>query len=166
MATTGTNNNNPAVLRRVTASSNKNTMTFTSVPQGQIDTPDASANITTDSTITKIDFALGGIRTRAAEGGKRDFKFVKTQPDYNRTGVGATKVLDQYGRVLVIDGANIKVEKTASGQPKFATTSTTLDADAAPGNKTYAGNQGLVYYTKITGGSTVVTLEVGDQLAS
>ena len=166
MATTGTNNNNPAVLKRVTADSNKNTMTFTSVSLGQMDTPDASANKTTDSTITKIDFALGGIRTRAIEGGKRDFKVIKTLPDYNRTGAGATKVLDQYGRVLVIDGANIKVEKTSSGQPKFSMTSTTLDADNAPGNKTYSGNQGLIYYTKMTGGSAVVTLEVGDQLAS
>jgi hypothetical protein len=62
MATTGTNNNTPAVVRRVGASSNKNTMTFTSVAQGQLETPDASANKTTDSVISKIDYALGGLR--------------------------------------------------------------------------------------------------------
>lgn len=160
MATTGTNNNNPAVLRRVGPGSNKNTMTFTSVPQGQMDTPDISALKTTDSSISKVDIALGGIRTRSVVGGKRDFKYIKTVKDYNLTGAGAARVLDQYGRVLVIDGAEIKVEKTASGQPKFLATSTTLDADNSPGNKTYAGNNGLTYYTKMTGGFGVDTLSV------
>jgi hypothetical protein len=166
MATTGTNNNTPAVVRRVGASSNKNTMTFTSVAQGQLETPDASANKTTDSVISKIDYALGGLRQVSKLGGKRDYTFITTEKDYNLTGTGATKVLDQYGRVLVINGANIEVEKTAAGQPKFSTTATTFSADLAPGTKSYEDNTGLVYFTKMTAGSSVTTLTVGDQLAS
>lgn len=160
MATSGSLNNKPAVIRRVTSSSDQNTVTFTSVTQGQMDTADPSALITTDSVISKIDVSLKGIAGCSPLGGKRDFSSIKTVKDYNRTGLGTPKILDMYGRVVVIDGTDIKVEKTSSGQPKFAVTNTTLDADNAPGNLSYAGNKGLVYYTKMTAGSSVTTLDV------
>lgn len=164
MATTGTLNNKPAVVRRVTSDNDKNTMTFIGVTNGQLDTPD---NYYTTSTVqSKINVTLGGITSIAKVGGKRDFTVLKTIKDYNRTGAGSTRVLDQYGRVLVIDGTDIKVEKTATGQPKFVTTATTLTADNAPGNLAYADNKGLTYYVKMTPKVAVTTLTVGDELAS
>lgn len=166
MATQGTNNNNPAVVRRVGSASNKNTISFEKVDQGQIEAPDASAAVTTKSNLSRLDTKLGGIRTSAVVGGKRDFTVIKTLKDYNTTGNGATKVYDLYGRVLVINGADIEVEKTASGQPKFEATSTTLSSDVSPGNRTYEQNQGLIYYTKMTASKLPITLEVGDALAS
>jgi hypothetical protein len=166
MATTGTANNKPAIISRVTSSSDKNSITFNSVTLGQLNTPDKSSLVTADSVISKIDVTLSGLTHTSVIGGKRDFKVITNVKDYNTTGSGNPKVLDQYGRVLVIDGTDIKVEKTLSGQPKFAVTSTTLDPDNAPGNLSYADNQGLTYYTKMTPKIAVATLTVGDALAS
>jgi hypothetical protein len=166
MATTGTLNNKPAVISRVTSASDKNAVTFTSVTLGSLNTPDLSSLVTTDSVISKVDVTLQGIVPIAKVGGKRDFTVIKTVKDYNRTGSGSTKVLDRYGRVLLINGANIEVEKTASGQPKFGTTSTTLAADNSPGNLSYADNKGLTYYVKMTPSLSVTTQIVGDALAS
>ena len=166
MATNGTINNKPAIVRRVTSASDKNTVSFTSVTQGQLDTPDLSALKTTDSVISKIDVTLGGIAGRVPVGGKKDFKYIQTINDYPTTGDGGIKMLDIYGRVLVIDGTDIVVDKTASGQPKFETTSVVYSDDVSPGNKSYDNNKGLVYYTKMTAGTAPATLTVGDALGS
>jgi hypothetical protein len=162
MATQGTNNNKSATIRRVTSSSDTNTVSFNTVTQGQLDTLDPSAIITTRGYLTKVDVALGGTTSPVPIGGKKDFKFVKNIYDYPQTGEGGTKMIDIYGRVLVIDGTDIIVDKTASGNPKFTATAVVFDDDNSPGNGSFETNKGLTYYTKMSSSYLPQTLSVED----
>lgn len=166
MATLGTINNKPAVLRRVTSSNDKSLITFANVVQGQLDTYNPRSFTTTSSSLSRINIALGGIVQLSKVGGNVYHSSITTVKDNNLTGAATTKVLDIYGRVVKVTGSNIIVDKATSGSPKFGVTATTFDADNAPGNLTKAGNDGLTYYVRMTGGFAPTTQTVGDSLAS
>jgi len=165
MATSGTINNKPAVLRRVTSSNDKSLITFANVTQGQLDTINPRS-LTTTSSISRINIALGGLVHFSKVGGNVYHSSITTVKDYNLTGAETTKVLDIYGRVVKATGSKIIVDKATSGSPKFGVTATTFDADNAPGNLTKAGNDGLTYYAKMTASFGPTTQTVGDSLAS
>jgi hypothetical protein len=186
MATTGTNNNTKAVLRRVNSSSSTQNINFVKVDQGE--NPESnklysefmlsgssvySNNNFNDEKQTKIDVRLGGIRPRVPEGGKIGYNTIKVVPDYNTTATavaGATGILDIYGRVVKVSGGNLVPQTGSKGGYAFDTTSVTLTADVSPGNRSYNANLGLKYYTKMTTSAKPKTLEVfadeGDQIVS
>lgn len=94
---------------------------------------------------------LAGIAERVADGGMRTYSLIKNY-DLKETqqGGSATRWMDLYGRILEVDGSNIAILGDRAANPEI--TSTTFDADKAPGNETYDKNKGNTYYAKITGG--------------
>ena len=176
MATQGANNNSKAVLRRVNSSSNTGNVNFVKVDQGENPQSDKkysefmlsgqsvySINNFNNDKLTKVDVRLGGIRTRAIEGGTRTFTRLKTLPDNNLSNssiTGNVGTLDIYGRVIKVSAGNLVPQTGAKGGYAFETVSTTLSADTAPGTKNWTGNLGLKYYTKMTTSKNPKTLEV------
>jgi len=176
MATTGTNNNSSAVLRRVNSSSNTGNVTFVKVNQGENPQSDrkysefmlsgrsvySTDNFNNDK-LTKVDVRLGGIKTIAPEGGKTVYNRIKTLPDYNTTSTavdGTVGILDMYGRMIKVSGGNLVPQTGGKGGSTFDMTSVTLNADTAPGTKNWTGNLGLKYYTKMTTSAKPKALEV------
>ncbi len=94
---------------------------------------------------------LAGIAEHVADGGMKTYSLIKNY-DLKETqqGGSATRWMDLYGRILEVDGSNIAILGDKAANPEI--TSTTFDADKAPGNETYDKNKGNTYYAKITGG--------------
>jgi hypothetical protein len=94
---------------------------------------------------------LAGIAERVADGGLRTYSMIKNY-DIKETVQGGenTRWIDIYGRVLEVNGSNIAILGDRAANPEA--TSTTFNADTAPGNETYDKNKGSTYYAKITGG--------------
>lgn len=94
---------------------------------------------------------LAGIAERVPDGGLRTYSLIKNY-DLKETqqGGSATRWMDLYGRILEVDGSNIAILNDKAANPEI--TSTTFDADTAPGNETYDKNKGNTYYAKLTGG--------------
>jgi hypothetical protein len=92
---------------------------------------------------------LAGISPRVALGGLRTYSIIKTYPlgELDKT-TAATKWTDIYGRVLEVNGSNIRLLGSKDANSEI--TSTTFTADVAPGTKTYSDNKGLVYYSKLS----------------
>jgi hypothetical protein len=79
----------------------------------------------------------------------RTYSIIKTYPlgELDKT-TAATKWTDIYGRVLEVNGSNIRLLGSKDANSEI--TSTTFTADVAPGTKTYSDNKGLVYYSKLS----------------
>jgi hypothetical protein len=101
-----------------------------------------------DSTLASAK-PLAGITPRVALGGLRTYTIIKTYPlgELDKT-TAATKWTDLYGRVLEVNGSNIRLLGSKDANSEI--TSTTFTADVAPGTKTYSDNKGLVYYSKLS----------------
>ena len=101
-----------------------------------------------DSTLASAK-PLAGIAARVALGGLRTYSLIKSYPmgELDKT-TAATRWTDIYGRVLQVDGSNIKLLGGKDANAEI--TSTTFTADVAPGTKNYSDNKGLVYYSKLS----------------
>ena len=92
---------------------------------------------------------LAGVAARVPVGGLRAYSVIKTYAlgELDKT-TAATKWVDIYGRILEVNGSNIRLLSSKDANSEI--TSTTFTADVAPGTKTYSNNKGLVYYTKLS----------------
>lgn len=113
-----------------------------------------------DSTLASAK-PLAGIAARVALGGLRTYSIIKTY------GLGeldkataATKWIDLYGRVLEVNGSNIRLLGSKDANSEI--TSTTFTADVAPGTKTYSDNKGLVYYSKLSASAQPKVMTVAE----
>jgi hypothetical protein len=102
-----------------------------------------------DSTLASAK-PLAGIAARVALGGQKVYSLLKTYPlgELDKTTVN-TRWVDIYGRVLEVNGSNIRLLGSKDANSEI-TVNTFVNDDASPGNKTYSGNKGLVYYSKLS----------------
>jgi hypothetical protein len=113
-----------------------------------------------DSTLASAK-PLAGISPRVALGGLRTYSLIKSYPmgELDKT-TAATRWTDIYGRVLQVDGSNIKLLSSKDSTAEI--TSTTFTADVAPGTKTYSDNKGLVYYSKLSASAQPKVMTVAE----
>ena len=92
---------------------------------------------------------LAGVPGLAIVGGRRTYSIIKTYGlgELDKT-TAATKWVDIYGRILEVNGSNIRLLSSKDANSEI--TSTTFSTDVAPGTKSYSNNKGLVYYTKLS----------------
>jgi hypothetical protein len=99
---------------------------------------------------------LAGIAGLAKFGGTKTYSLVKTYAlgELDKT-TAATKWIDLYGRVLEVNGSNIRLLNSRDSNAEItantvqATDGATND-DIAPGLRSYSNNKGLTYYTKLS----------------
>ena len=113
-----------------------------------------------DSTLASAK-PLAGIAARVALGGLRTYSIIKTYGlgELDKT-TAATKWIDLYGRVLEVNGSNIRLLGSKDSNSEI--TSTTFTADVAPGTKTYSDNKGLVYYSKLSASAQPKVMTVAE----
>jgi len=93
---------------------------------------------------------LAGIAGITKLGGTKTYSLIKTYAlgELDKT-TAATKWVDIYGRILEVNGSNIRLLSSKDANAEITSTTFTND-DVAPGTRSYSNNKGLVYYTKIS----------------
>ena len=114
-----------------------------------------------DSTLVSAK-PLSGIVARVPVGGQKVYSLLKTYPlgELDKT-TANTRWVDIYGRVLEVSGSNIRLLGSKDANSEI-TVNTFVNDDTSPGNKTYSGNKGLVYYSKMSGSAQPKVLIVAE----
>jgi len=99
---------------------------------------------------------LAGIPGLAKFGGTKTYSLVKTYAlgELNKS-TTATKWIDLYGRVLEVNGSNIRLLNSRDSNAEITTntvqaTDGATNDDISPGLRSYSNNKGLTYYTKLS----------------